>query len=113
MGEVDWIEIVGIAIDMLAASGIATTVAVSIADYYNMWVKNGGSAEEMPWLTKIISSIGAGGGFTTEAIVHLLRLFVWLGFISVQTMTSFASWLLQKVKTLCGAAPIVAKCRVS
>jgi len=113
MSAVDWVEMLGTAIDTLAAIGVVNTVAVTVADYYNMWVKNGGSAEEMPWLTKITSSIGTGVSCTAEGMVYLLRLFVWLGVVSVQTATSFATWLLQKVKTLCGAVPVVATCSAS
>ncbi len=113
MSETDWVETLGTAIDTLVAIGVANAAGVAIVDYYNMWVKNGGSAEEMPWLTKITSSIATGVGSTAEGILCLIRLFVWLGVVSVQTATSFATWLLRKVKTFCGAAPVVATCRAS
>ena len=113
MDTLDWVEMLGMAIDILEKSAAVNTIGVALVDYYNMWVKNGGSAEEMPWLTKITSSIATGVGSTAEGILCLIRLFVWLGVVRVQTATSFATWLLQKVKTLCGAVPVVATCSAS
>jgi len=113
MATVDWAELLLQTIKALELTALANTVGMTILDFYRMWIKNGGNAEEMSWVTKIGSSVSAGVSCTSYYVVSLFRLLIWLGVVSVKSVTDFVKWLHQKAKTLCGAVPVVATCSAS